>query len=69
MKILGLQKLSLLDYPGKIACTTAFPKIGEGGPHGVPRNERSRVLGGSRLAVDEDDSSFSSGLFVEGNES
>ena len=24
---------------------TAFSKIGEGGPHGVPRNERSRVLG------------------------
>ena len=31
MLILGLQKMTLLDFPGKIACTTAFPKIGEGG--------------------------------------
>ena len=31
MLILGLQKMTLLDFPGKIACTIAFPKMGEGG--------------------------------------
>ena len=41
MLIKGLQKLTLLDYPGKIACTTAFPKIGEGGP---PRRWMRMIL-------------------------
>ena len=54
MLIKGLQKLTLLDYPGKIACTTAFPKIGEGGPQGF--SERSVVeFRGFAMAVDEDD--------------
>ena len=39
MLILGLQKMTLLDFPGKIACTIAFPKIGEGGPLAVDEDE------------------------------
>ena len=50
MQIAGLQKMTLLDYPGKVACTVFLP----GCNFRCPFCHNSQLLGGDAEAVMDD---------------